>query len=177
MSIYCGDNALVLRLYLAHFHWQFKRIPSFLLSSDNSQRTIYMSTNSTALDKDLQTCLMRLRSTAIASTAIKDWNLLIDAGYDFTQEAPHIQRFAQTLRKWRAREKSWHVFISLRGNLNQRPRSTAFDILSKLLTCPLLYIIIRKSLTPANWRAAQRIAITLHNYSYMGINKENREER
>tara|TARA_R110002012_G_scaffold215321_1_gene386373 strand:+ start:96 stop:293 length:198 start_codon:yes stop_codon:yes gene_type:complete len=65
-----------------------------------------MSTNSTALDKDLQTCLMRLRSTAIASTAIKDWNLLIDAGYDFTQEAPHMQRFAQTLRKWRAREKS-----------------------------------------------------------------------
>tara|TARA_R110000824_G_scaffold46748_3_gene133943 strand:- start:411 stop:608 length:198 start_codon:yes stop_codon:yes gene_type:complete len=65
-----------------------------------------MPTNSPVLDKELQTCLMRLRVLAIGQTLIGDWHKLLDAGYDFTQEADHIQRFAQTLRKWRAREKS-----------------------------------------------------------------------
>jgi Na+/phosphate symporter len=65
-----------------------------------------MPTNSPALDKELQTCLMRIRTLAIVNTLIQDWHKLIDAGYDFSQEADHIQRFAQTIRKWRAREKS-----------------------------------------------------------------------
>ena len=65
-----------------------------------------MSTNSTALDKDLQTCLIRVRVREIADTNPADWHKLINAGYDFSQEAPNVQRFAQTLQRWRAREKS-----------------------------------------------------------------------
>ena len=65
-----------------------------------------MLPDSTALDKDLQTCLIRVRVREIADTNPADWHKLINAGYDFSQEAPHVQRFARTLQRWRAREKS-----------------------------------------------------------------------
>ena len=69
-----------------------------------------MLPDSTALDKDLQTCLIRVRVREIVNTNPEDWHKLINAGYDFRISNDSPGRYSDG-----EHAKSLDRFLSLLG--------------------------------------------------------------